>query len=317
MAAKQRIIVIVGPTASGKSGLAVRMANKFNGEVISADSRQVYKGLDIGTGKVTKKEMAGIPHHLLDVASPTKKFSAADFTKLSHKAIADISKRGKLPIVVGGTGFYIDALMGRIDLAEVAPNPTLRKKLLGKTASQLFSMLKKKDPKRAKTMDTPSERNNTVRLIRALEIASAPKSPRPRFPTGSLPGEASPRRVNLVHSYDPLWIGISPSATQLETKIKTRLISRMKAGMVAEAKRLKRGGLSYKRMRELGLEYRSLADLLEKKITKDKFITTLFSEIRRYARKQTGYWNRNKDIAWFDPKGVAAIEKAVKRWLSK
>lgn len=296
-----RVLVIVGPTASGKSGLGIRLAKKFNGEVISADSRQVYRGLDIGTGKVTKKEMAGIPHHLLDVASPKRKFSAADYTKLAHKAIADIAKRGKLPIVVGGTGFYIDALMGRIDLAEIAPNPTLRKKLSAKTAVQLFAMLKRKDPKRAEMMDTPSERNNAVRLIRALEIVSAKPKKHAKSQT--------------VPSYDPLWVGISPSATILEKKIKTRLLTRMKAGMVAEARRLKRDGVSYKRMRELGLEYRSLADLLEKKITKEQFIHTLLAEIRRYARKQTGYWNRNEDIAWFDPKQSSAIESSVRSWV--
>lgn len=297
-----KIVIIVGPTASGKSGLAIRLAKKLNGEVISADSRQVYKGLDIGTGKVTKKEMAGVPHHLLDVASPKKKFSAGDFIRLGHKAIADISARGKLPIIAGGTGFYIDALMGRIDLPEIAPNPALRKKLAGKSAAHLFAMLKKKDPKRARMMDTDSERNNAVRLIRALEIASSPKP-------------KNVARFNLAT--EALWIGISPSMTVLEKKIRTRLLDRIKMGMVAEARRLKKQGVSYKRMRELGLEYRSLADLLEKKITKEEFIETLYSEIRRYARKQTGYWNRNKEIEWFDPKDVKKIEKCVAAWLAK
>jgi tRNA dimethylallyltransferase len=297
-----KIVVIVGPTASGKSGLAIRLAKRLKGEVISADSRQVYKGLDIGTGKVTKKEMAGVPHHLLDVASPKKKFSAGDFIQRGHKAIADISARGKHPIIAGGTGFYIDALMGRIDLPEIAPNPALRKKLAGKSASQLFAMLKKKDPKRARMMDTPSESNNAVRLIRALEIAAAAKPKGTKIP---------------AHSYNMLWIGISPSMTVLEKKIRTRLLDRIKIGMVAEARRLKKQGVSYKRMRELGLEYRSLADLLEKNITKEEFIETLYSEIRRYARKQTGYWNRNKDIEWFDPKDVKKIETLVSSWLAK
>lgn len=298
-----RVVVIVGPTASGKSGLAVRLAKKLSGEIVSADSRQVYKGLNIGTGKVTKKEMAGIPHHLLDVASPKRVFSAGDYTKAAHRAIADIVKRGKLPIVVGGTGFYIDALMGRVDLPNVAPNPKLRASLTGKTAAQLFAMLKKKDAKRAQAMDTPSERNNPVRLIRALEIAASAQPPE------------SPR-LDPEALYAPLWLGISPSASVLEKKIRTRLLARIKAGMVAEAKRLKKQGVSYKRMRELGLEYRSLADLLENKITKEQLITTLLSEIRRYARKQTGYWNRNKDIHWFDPTAYAAIERCVKAHIS-
>lgn len=300
----QKVLVIVGPTASGKSGLAVRLAKKFKGEVISADSRQVYKGLDIGTGKVTKKEMAGIHHHLLDVAPPKKKFSAGDFVRHAKKAMADIEKRGKLAIVAGGTGFYIDALTGRIDLPSIAPNPALRKKLAGKSAAHLFALLKKRDPKRAKMMDTPSERNNAVRLIRALEIAASPA-----------PKKSA--RINPEQSYEVLWVGISPSATVLEKKIRTRLLQRIKAGMIAEAKRLKREGVSYIRMRELGLEYRSLADLLEKKITKEQFVETLYSEIRRYARKQTGYWNRNQEIEWCDPKDTKKIGTLVSKWLSK
>ncbi len=295
------VLVIVGPTASGKSALAVRLAKKFNGEVISADSRQVYKGLDIGTGKITKKEMRGVPHHLLDVSSPKKNFSAGDYVRHARSSIKEVAARGKLPIVVGGTGFYVDSLLGRIDLPNVPPNKKLRDSLAKKTAPQLFAMLKKKDPKRARAMDTQSERNNPVRLIRALEVATAPKSSKSknvaRFDLGTV-----------------LWIGISPSATLLEKKIRTRLLSRIKDGMVAEARRLKKSGLSYKRMRELGLEYRSLADLLEKKITQVELVEILYGEIRRYARKQTGYWNRNQDIAWFDPKDVQKIVALVSRW---
>ncbi len=299
----EKVLVIVGPTASGKSALAVRLAKKLGGEVVSADSRQVYKGLNVGTGKVTKKEMAGIPHHLLDVASPKKKFSAGDFVKAAHKAIKEIRSRGKLPIIAGGTGFYIDALCGRIELPNVAPNPALRKKLAGKSAAQLFAILKKKDPKRARAMNTPSERNNAVRLVRALEIASSPRI-------------KNAPRLDLSAN-DILWVGVSPSMTVLDTKIRSRLLQRMQAGMVAEAKRLKKSGVSYKRMRELGLEYRSLADFLEKKVTKEEMVETLYLEIRRYARKQTGYWNRNQDIMWFDPKDSKKIEILVSKWLAK
>jgi tRNA dimethylallyltransferase len=125
----RKVLIIVGPTASGKSALAVMLAKKFHGEVISADSRQVYRGLNIGTGKVTKSEMGGVRHHLLDVASPKKAFSAGDFVKRGRIAIEDISRRGKLPVVAGGTGFYIDALVGRISLPEAKPDAALRKKL--------------------------------------------------------------------------------------------------------------------------------------------------------------------------------------------
>src|SRR3989344_5698598 len=123
---KSRVVVIVGPNASGKTSLSIRLAKKVNGEIISADSRQVYKGLNIGSGKVTKKEMAGIPHHCIDIANPKKVFSALDFKNCAERAIADILSRGKTPIIVGGTGFYIDAALGRVKLGGVPPNHALR-----------------------------------------------------------------------------------------------------------------------------------------------------------------------------------------------
>ena len=171
---KQKVLVIVGPTSSGKSAIAVELARKFDGEVISADSRQVYKGLNIGTGKISKREMRGVRHHLLDLESPRKTFTAQDFVEKGRRAIEEIARRKKLPIVAGGTGFYIDALLGRIALPNVAANAKLRAKLEVKTAAQLLTMLKKRDPRRAKTIDPHNKR----RLIRALEIAaSIPKSP--------------------------------------------------------------------------------------------------------------------------------------------
>jgi tRNA dimethylallyltransferase len=295
----QKVLVIAGPTASGKSSLGVELARRFNGEVISADSRQVYRGLDIGTGKITKREMKGIPHHLLDVASPRKAFSAGGFAKMAHAAIREIARRGKLPIVVGGTGFYIDVLFGRIALPEVAPDAKLRARLSRKTAPQLFAMLKKADPRRAKAMDTPSERNNKVRLIRALEVFKA---------------RSAPMRESISPSYDSLWIGIAPTDTVLRLKIETRLTERLKKGMVKEAVRLHASGLSYKRMKELGLEYRSLARFLQKEITREQLETELRGDIRRYARKQRGYWKRNKDIRWFDPKVTKKIAMVVATW---
>ena len=209
---------------------------------------------------------------------------------------------GKLPIVVGGTGFYIDALVGRIALPDVAPNKKLRTRLAKKTAAQLFSMLKKRNPKRAAMLSTQSERNNKVRLIRALEIAAI---------LGRVPhGKVRPCR-------DLLWLGVLPSDAQLRKNITIRLFARIREGMIQEAKRLHKSGLSYKRMNELGLEYRSLARLLQKKITRLQLEQEVISDNWRYARKQLGYWKRNKDIVWFDPKATTKIEKRVRVWLKK
>jgi tRNA dimethylallyltransferase len=302
---KQKILILIGPTASGKSALAVELAKRFDGEVISADSRQVYKGLDIGTGKITTREMQGIPHHLLDVASPKKVFSAQDFIDHASKAIEDISARGKLPIIAGGTGFYIDALVGRIDLAAVEPDERLRVRLNKKTSEQLYVMLQKKDPKRAASMATPSERNNKVRLIRALEIASARGYPQ-KIP-----------RTDLGKKYEFLWIGIAPDIPALDAKIRKRLVERLKGGMAREAMRLHAAGLSYKRMTALGLEYRSLAAYLQKRISRKELEDELYIAIRRYARKQIGYWKRNPDIKWFESPASETIEKEIRAWLAE
>jgi len=295
---KQKVLVIVGPTSSGKSALAVELARKFDGEVISADSRQVYRGLNIGTGKITKREMRGVPHHLLDIASPKRKFSADDYVRYARAAIEDISKRGKLPIVAGGTGFYIDALVGRIVLPNVPPNSAFRR-IHNKTAvAELLCMLKKVDPERAQTI----EPGNRRRIIRALEIAAVlGKNPAPRAAIG----------------YDVLWLGIAQPVKKLEKKIRLRLSARMKQGMVAEAKRLHAAGLSYKRMEELGLEYRSLARFLQGVITRDQMTDELNRAIRKYAVRQIRYWKRNKDILWFKDARDVPASKDVRNRLKR
>ncbi|MBU4078319.1 tRNA (adenosine(37)-N6)-dimethylallyltransferase MiaA, partial [Patescibacteria group bacterium] len=163
---KPKIIVVVGPTASGKSDLAVEIAKKYNGEVVSADSRQVYKGMDIGTGKITQKEMQGIKHYLLDVASPKTRFTVAQYQKKANQAIGEIIKKEKLPILCGGTGFYIQSIVDNIAIPKVKPDLKLRKNLEKQSAEELFEQLKKLDSERAKNIDKYNKR----RLIRAIEI---------------------------------------------------------------------------------------------------------------------------------------------------
>jgi len=292
---KQKIIVIIGPTASGKSSLAVDLARKLNGEVISADSRQVYKGLNIGTGKITKREMKGVPHHLLDVVDPKKNFTAQDFVKCGRNAVQDVASRGKLPIVAGGTGFYIDALLGRITLPNVPPDINLRARLDKKTALELFTLLKRKDPERAKNIDPHNKR----RLIRALEIISA---------LGTVPPHAKDRPL-----YDVVWIGISHQEKAiLEKKIRIRLMARIKQGLIAEGRRLHARGLSYKRMESFGLEYRALARLLQERVPRKEFEEDLFRDIRRYAKRQMTYWRRNKNIRWFTHSQKVGISRYIK-----
>lgn len=280
---KPKIYVVVGPTASGKSAYAVKLARKVGGEVISADSRQVYRGLDIGTGKITKREMQGVPHHMLDIASPKKVFSAYDFVTMARPLMEKILKEGKSVIVCGGTGFYIDALLGRITLPNVEPNRELRRELEGKTAPQLFAMLKKLDPRRAREID----RHNPVRLVRAIEIAKAlGKVPKAKKAKSPLP------------DYEVLWTGMKIAEITLREKIHARLLFRMKNGMVREARVLHGKGVSWKRMEQLGLEYRYLARFLQGKISKQAMLEELENRIVDYARRQRMYWKRNAEITW-------------------
>jgi tRNA dimethylallyltransferase len=293
---KPKLIAIVGPTASGKTALGVYLALKLKGEVISADSRQVYKGLDIGTGKVTKKEMLGIKHHLLDVVPPKKQFTVDDFVRLAEKAYASVLQNNSIAIMVGGTGLYVDMVLGRMSYPNVPPNPALRAKLDKKTPAQLYAMLLKADPARAATID----RHNPRRMVRALEIAKAiGASPIP----------------NPEPKYDVLWLGINPGQKKLEANIHKRLISRIKAGMVAEARRLHKQGLSYKRMEGLGLEYRYMARLLQGKLTHKDFMIELEAAIRDYSKRQNTWFKRNYDIRWVASKTEAL--RLAKAFLSR
>ena len=293
---KPKILVIMGPTASGKSALAVSLAKNFRGEIVSADSRQVYRGLTIGAGKITKREMRGIPHHLLDVIHPKQVYTAADFKRDGRKIIRYIVRNKKLPIVAGGTGFYISALLGEIALSDVQPHAKIRKQLDSKDAATLYTLLEKLDPARAATIDP----HNKHRLIRAIEIANA---------AGSIPAYPSER------AYSVLKIGVKHTDTELRKRIHERLRARMRRGMIAEARRLHENGLSYKRMRALGLDYRYAADLLQNKITKEELFDVLEHKIWQYAKRQMTWFKRDEDTRWFNLKQQKQIENVVEKFL--
>lgn len=283
MKRKDRIIVILGQTSTGKSDFAVKIAKMVNGEIISADSRQVYKGMNLGTGKITKKEMSGIPHHLLDVVSPKKIFSVDEYKKLADKKIKEIISHGKVPIICGGTGFYIDAIVYGIEFPTVKPNIKLRKKLEKLTNEALLKYLIKLDKSRAKNIDI----KNKVRLIRAIEIVKV---------LGKVP------KIKNKVRYDTIKIGLTLPDEILKEKIKTRLAARIKKGMLREIKKLHDEGVSWKRMNELGLEYRYGALYLQGKITKQEMIEKLNTEIWHYAKRQKTWFKRDKNTIWVDPR---------------
>ncbi|HWA64294.1 MAG TPA: tRNA (adenosine(37)-N6)-dimethylallyltransferase MiaA [Candidatus Paceibacterota bacterium] len=277
---RRKIVVIVGPTASGKSALAIKLARRIGGEILSADSRQVYRGMDIGTGKVTEREQKLVPHHLLDIASPTRQFTVAAFVRRAREALAGIFRRSKTPIIVGGTGLYIDALLGNWTIPMVPPNPVLRKCLDRQSTDQLFAMLRKKDPTRAAAID----RHNPRRLIRALEIIEATGKPVP------------PLAITPDPEYDIEWIGLNPK--NLAHRIEKRLDERLTYGMVAEVKKLHTRGVSWKRLERFGLEYKWIALFLQKKITKEQLRTNLLRDIIRYSKRQMTWFKRNPHIHW-------------------
>lgn len=267
---KSKVIVLLGQTATGKSDLAVRVSKRFGGEIISADSRQVYKGLDIGTGKITKKEMGGTPHHLLNVVDPKRQFTVVQYKKLAEQKIKKILERGKVPIICGGTGFYIDAITKGIILPEVPPNRKLRRNLARKTTKELFKILKKLDRRRAKNIDS----GNKIRLIRAIEIAKI---------LGKVP-----EIIEVKPEYKFIKIGLYLPPDKLKRKVEKRVKIMFKDGLLNEVKKLKKNGVSNKRLQELGFEY---FNPTPGKVTKQTL---------KYSKRQMTWFKRDKKIKWFD-----------------
>ncbi len=310
---RPKILVILGPTGSGKSELAIQMAKKFNGEVISADSRQVYRELNIGTGKipcercqvpgvrcqVNKYYYKGIRHHLIDVASVKKVFSVAVYKRMAEKAIKDIWRRGRLPIICGGTGLYIDTLLGERTFPEVKPNPLLRRKLERKTTEELFRGLKKLDPRRAENID----QHNRRRLVRAIEIA---------IQTGKSSYSSVLENIR-IDKYQALKIGLKIDGRKLKNIIRKRLMEWLRRGLVIEVQGLKKSGVSEKRLKEIGMEYPIVNLFLEEKISREEMIEKSVVEIWRYAKRQMTWFRRDKNIVWISRK--SEVEKLVRKLL--
>ncbi|MDP2641237.1 MAG: tRNA (adenosine(37)-N6)-dimethylallyltransferase MiaA [Candidatus Yanofskybacteria bacterium] len=275
------LVALVGPTASGKSELGVELALEFGGEIISADSRQVYKGMDLGAGKITKQEMRGVPHHLLDVASPKRKFTVAQYQKLALKAIAGIQKRGKLPLLVGGSPLYVYAVTDGIFFPEVKPDPKLRKELEQYSAEELYEKLQKLDPARAATI----ERKNPRRLVRALEIVIKTRQPVPSFQKSSL-------------CYPVFFLGIKRSKEELSLRIGKRLQKRLKQGMLKEIQKLHDDHISWERLEDFGLEYRFGALFLQGKISKQEMTERIQKGSENLIRHQMTWFKRDSRIHW-------------------
>lgn len=269
------LLLIIGPTASGKSSRAVEEAVARGGEVISVDSRQVYRGLDIGTEKISKEEMRGVPHHLIDIREPDDPYSAGDFVKDAERLIGEITARGKLPILAGGTHFYFDALLHGLPAA-VGENEELREELGALSDEELFTRIEKADPRRASELDPRNRR----RLIRALEIIDALGSVPPRYPRDVAPATS--------RGYRTEWVVINPPMEELKERIEARLKSAFERGLIDEVRRV-RDHVGDERLNELGLEYRIVGEYLRGERSEDSSFPALSAKLAQYARRQKAW----------------------------
>ena len=278
-----KLAVLLGTNASGKSDLGIRLASHFGGEIISADSRQVYRGLDLGSGKITPEQARIVPHHLIDVAEVTEYYSLAEYQKAAYHAIDSIAAAGKMPLLVGGTGLYVSALVEGYELADVPPNEPLRAELESLSLAELVARLTQADPEAARRID----QKNSRRLIRALEIAATGR-------TYAAMRQSFPR-------YDCLQLGLSWPKEVLETRIEKRLQDRLAGGMIEEVAGLRRRGVSDLRLEKLGLEYRYITRYLRGDLgSLADLKLQLGIAIRQLAKDQLTWFKRDRRIIWLD-----------------
>jgi tRNA dimethylallyltransferase len=285
----EKLLVITGTNASGKSGLGIELARKYGAEVVSADSRQVFTGLDLGSGKVTPEETKGVRHHLLDVAEPNDFFSLSDYQRLAYEAIDDILSRQKKAFLVGGTGLYVNSVVDGYNLSESAPDPEIRKQVEEKTLDELIEMLKEHNPAALERVDLKNKR----RVERAVEKALA----------GDKDENPSEKR------YETFVIGVTWPREVLYERIHERLDRRLDQGMIDEVVKLREAGATDEFLYKLGLEYRYILMYLRGEFASfDDFYETLFKEIRHLAKEQMTWFRKRKDIHWIDMTGDPVTE---------
>ena len=296
------LIVVLGPTASGKSALGIELAQRFHGEIVSADSRQVYRGLDIGTAKVTPQEQALVKHHLLDVADPCEVYTVARFQQEAITAINDILTRGSLPLLVGGSPHYIQAVVDHLQIPHVAPQPDLRTQLEARPLADLLAQLEELDPQSAASID----RHNPRRVIRALEVCLVSGQP------------FSQQRGAADPLYRSLLLGINWPRHVLYARIDARVDERIQQGMVQETRDLLAQGVSHERLDALGLEYRYTSRLLHGEFASEaEMAQRLKYAIHDFTRRQLTWFRKDTRIVWLEGMDVERAEKLVGDFLNE
>ena len=291
----QKIITIIGPTALGKSSIGVLVARQIGGEIISADSRQVFRELTIGSGKITPWEMGGIPHHMLDVVNLNAHYSVNTYVEQARAKIAEITTRGNTPIIVGGSGLYVDATIQDMQFPDAEPNHNLREELSKKSLEELFTQLTELDPDRAQTIDS----KNPHRLIRAIEIATA---------LGSVPEQT---HKNAAYLYDAHQFGLTASPAFLRIQIEKRLDDRLQNGLIDEVKNILKNGVAADYLESFGLEYRYVTQYVRGALPYDDMRKQLTTKICQYAKRQMTWFKRNPNITWFDREKLSVEEIAT------
>ncbi|HLJ36274.1 MAG TPA: tRNA (adenosine(37)-N6)-dimethylallyltransferase MiaA [Ktedonobacteraceae bacterium] len=299
---KPKLVVILGPTASGKSALGIALAQRFHGEIVSADSRQVYRGLDIGSAKVTPEEQAMVPHHLLDVVDPDEVYTVAQYQQQANAAIADILARGYQPFLVGGSPHYIQAVVDNLDIPAIPPQPALRAELESRPLATLLAQLEHLDPQSAATI----ERNNPRRVIRALEVCLVSGKP------------FSEQRRVADPLYESLLLGIQWPRAELYQRIDARVDERMQQGMVREVQRLLQQGVHSERLEALGLEYRYINRWLQGEYASEAaMVERLKYAIHDFTRRQLTWFRKETRIIWIEGDDVYRAEELVEHFLDR
>lgn len=291
---KRKLIILTGPTAVGKSALSIALAKRIGGEIVSADSMQVYKYMDIGSAKIKKEEMNDIPHHLIDVLKPEEEFNVVRFQQLAKEALIDIYERGHIPIIVGGTGFYIQALLYDIDFSAEEDHSEIRKRLEAEAAAiggaeALHQRLNSVDPVSAAAIHP----NNQKRVIRALEFWELHGSPI---------SQHNEQQRQRTSPYDFCYFVLTDDRARLYEKIEARVDEMLSEGLVDEVSRLKAMGCHKGMVSMQGLGYKEILNYLEGSCTLEEAIYQIKRDTRHFAKRQLTWFGREKDVLWINKK---------------
>ncbi|WP_080846360.1 tRNA (adenosine(37)-N6)-dimethylallyltransferase MiaA [Cytobacillus gottheilii] len=300
---KQKLLAVIGPTAVGKTNLSIQLAKKYNGEIISGDSMQIYKTMDIGTAKISPAEMEGIPHYLIDIKEPDEAFSAAEFQQLVRRQIEDISSRGKLPIIVGGTGLYIQSVIYDYQFSDAPSDEEFRKKLEKRAEIEgsevLFAELEKMDPTSAENIHP----NNVRRVIRALEV----------YHCTGIPVSQWQEKQQPELLYNTSIIGLTMDRDLLYQRINERVDLMMRAGLLKEVESLYEKGIrNCPSIQAIG--YKEIYDYIEGRATLETAIENLKQNSRRYAKRQLTWFRNKMDVEWFDMTKALEEEQRQKKF---